>query len=574
MRVPGQVGKPYALSQFVMYKEEVVFRSPGRILLGSFIFSILISFIQFSAFAAASVTLAWNPSTDPVVAGYNMYYGGASGTYTNVESAGSATSVTVTGLVAGATYYFAATTYSTEGVESSFSTEVSYTVPGVVSIGNMQPTLDAIGNLNLNENSGMQTVNLSGITSGSPSENQALRVSAVSSNPGLVPNPTVSYTSANTTGSLSFTPVANASGNATVTVTVNDGGTSNNIITRNFTVTVTVVSAGSTNQPPTLNPIGNLSISENAGLQTVNLSGITSGAASENQTLTVSAISSNTGLIPNPKITYTSPNTTGFLNFAPTANGAGTAVISVTVNDGGTSNNLVTQTFTVTVNALSNGSTNSAPTLDPIGDMVVNAGVQEQTVLLTGITAGSSSGLTPASVAHARKQRLTIIATTSNRSVSSEPKIHYDSSSSTGSLTIQPRNVAGTATITVTVYANGVNSTVSRAFKVTVLPQNTGSNVAAAAGAGQLGSAGTKTTVKSVAAATMQSAAYANGRYTFKVSSSSGNSPGAVAKKIVVEASTDLVHWSPLQTNTAPFTFVDANANRFSQRFYRAVPAP
>jgi hypothetical protein len=72
--------------------------------------------------------------------------------------------------------------------------------------------------------------------------------------PGLIPNPTVNYTSANTTGSLTFTPVSNGYGTATITVTVNDGGTSNNIVTRTFTVTVNAV-----NQPPTLNAINNLS---------------------------------------------------------------------------------------------------------------------------------------------------------------------------------------------------------------------------------------------------------------------------------------------------------------------------
>jgi hypothetical protein len=44
--------------------------------------------------------------------------------------------------------------------------------------------------------------------------------------------------------------------------------------------------------------------------------------------------------------------------------------------------------------------------------------------------------------------------------------------------------------------------------------------------------------------------------------------------KYVVEASTDLVHWVPVQTNTAPFTFVDAQAGQFSRRFYRSVSVP
>jgi hypothetical protein len=79
--------------------------------------------------AVQSVTLAWNQSTDPTVAGYNIYYGGASGTYTNESSAGSATNATISGLISGKTYYFAATAYNALGLESGFSSEMSYVVP-------------------------------------------------------------------------------------------------------------------------------------------------------------------------------------------------------------------------------------------------------------------------------------------------------------------------------------------------------------------------------------------------------------------------------------------------------------
>ena len=57
-----------------------------------------------------------------------------------------------------------------------------------------------------------------------------------------------------------MTPAANASGSATVTVSVNNGGASNNIVTQTFTVTVNAV-----NQAPTLNALNNLTINENAG---------------------------------------------------------------------------------------------------------------------------------------------------------------------------------------------------------------------------------------------------------------------------------------------------------------------
>ena len=85
--------------------------------------------MQLSAFATGSVTLAWDASTDPTVAGYNIYYGGASGSYTNKICAGNATNATISGLVEGTTYYFAATTYAVSGMNSPFSGEVSYLVP-------------------------------------------------------------------------------------------------------------------------------------------------------------------------------------------------------------------------------------------------------------------------------------------------------------------------------------------------------------------------------------------------------------------------------------------------------------
>ena len=93
---------------------------------------ICLAFIT-SAPAQANVKLSWNPSSDPIVAGFNLYYGEASGVYTNKTSVGAATSLTVPNLVIGATYYFAATTRSAAGAESALSGEVAYTVPAPAS---------------------------------------------------------------------------------------------------------------------------------------------------------------------------------------------------------------------------------------------------------------------------------------------------------------------------------------------------------------------------------------------------------------------------------------------------------
>jgi len=449
-------------------------------------------------------------------------------------------------------------------------------------------------------------VTLSGITSGATNENQTLAVTAVSSNTNLISNPTVNYTNANTTGKLTFAPVTNVNGTATITVTVNDGGASNNLVTKTFNVTVNPV-----NQLPTLNAIGSLAINENAGLQTVNLSGITSGAADNNQVLTFTVVSSNTNLISNPAVNYTNASTTGTLTFAPASDVYGKATITVTANNGGTSNNIVTKSVMVTVNAV-----NQAPTLNPIGNLAINENVGAQTVNLSGITSGAAD----------ENQTLKVTVVSSNTGLIPKPAVKYTSPNTTGYLTFKPvLNKVGTAVITVTVNDGGKsNNIVTRAFTVTVTGQPllgcqltnqvalagqtktftikatgtgalkyqwklNGTNLPSAVNPGltlskittnQAGiysvvvsnSSGStnstaQLTVYDTAAATLASAAHASGQYALNIA-------GVPGYQYVVQASTDMVNWIPVQTNVAPFTFVDANVSQFGRRFYRSVYAP
>jgi hypothetical protein len=76
-----------------------------------------------------TVTLAWDPSASSGIAGYKLYSGVASRNYTNSANAGSATTLTVSNLVPRNTYYFAATAYDTNGIESDYSGEVNLFVP-------------------------------------------------------------------------------------------------------------------------------------------------------------------------------------------------------------------------------------------------------------------------------------------------------------------------------------------------------------------------------------------------------------------------------------------------------------
>ncbi|MBI5775546.1 MAG: tandem-95 repeat protein, partial [Verrucomicrobia bacterium] len=160
---------------------------------------------------------------------YTSANAGGSISFTPVANANGTATITVTVNDGGGT--------ANGGVES-----VSRTFTVAVTAVNDAPTLDAIANATIPEDSGAQTVNLAGIGSGAANESQTLTVTASSSNTGLIPNPSVTYASANTGGSISFTPVANASGTATISVSVSDGGGTANSgvdsVTRTFTVTV------------------------------------------------------------------------------------------------------------------------------------------------------------------------------------------------------------------------------------------------------------------------------------------------------------------------------------------------
>jgi len=86
---------------------------------------------------AAQVTLVWDHNNEPDLAGYKIYYGNSSRNYSKSVNIASPniTTCTISDLIEEQTYYFAATAYNSNLVESDYSVEVSYTInPATTSV--------------------------------------------------------------------------------------------------------------------------------------------------------------------------------------------------------------------------------------------------------------------------------------------------------------------------------------------------------------------------------------------------------------------------------------------------------
>ncbi|MBK7998557.1 MAG: tandem-95 repeat protein [Verrucomicrobia bacterium] len=274
-----------------------------------------------------------------------------------------------------------------------------------------------------------------------------LIVSATSSNPLLVPVANVVFSGTAASRSVVVTPAANQFGVATVTISVTDAN--NGVASDSFAVTVVGV-----NDTPTLGVISAMSIPEDAGPQTVLLSGISGGAPNETNSLSVTVTSSKPSLIPNPPaFTHLSGSTNSFV-FTPAADSNGTATLTVTINDGGASNNIITRTFGVTVTAV-----NDPPTISGLSDQSVNE--DGATAALPFVVRDVESAPT----------LLTVFGASSNTNLVPASNIVFGGSSSNRTIAITPAPDRFGST-TITVFVRDASATNSASFLLTVNPVN------------------------------------------------------------------------------------------------------
>jgi VCBS repeat-containing protein len=299
------------------------------------------------------------------------------------------------------------------------------------------------------EDSGTQVVTgfAGAISAGAGNESgQTLTFVVVSnSNPGLfVPVSGLPLLDA-TTGNLTYTPVANASGTATIEVKLSDnGGFANGGVfesgTQSFTITVTPV-----NDTPTfaLPASPNQTVLEDSAAQTVAgfATGMSAGPVDEGgQTLTFNVSNSNNALF---SVQPAIEAATGNLTYTPAANANGSATVTVTLSDnGGGADTSPPQTFEIVVTAVNDEPSFNLPAAP---DQVVDQDSGAQTV--TGFATAISAGPNEAG------QTLTFgVSNNNNALFSVQPAIN----AATGELTYTPATGAhGSATVSVTLTDNG-----------------------------------------------------------------------------------------------------------------------
>ena len=251
-------------------------------------------------------------------------------------------------------------------------------------------------------------------------------------------------------GTLSFALAPDANGTATLTVTLqDDGGTDNSgqdtAESQTRTITINAV-----NDAPTISALAAQTTGEDAATAPIafKVNDVDNSASA----LKVTATSDNPALVPASGIVVGD----GTLTLTPAADAFGTATITVTVSDGELSNQT---SFVLTVNAV-----NDAPSFELGADQIAaeNSGAQSVTGFASAIQAGP---------ANESAQALKFVVTNDNNALFSvQPSIGAEG---TLSYTLAP-DVAGKATVQVALQddggtaGGGVDRSGVRTFAITV----------------------------------------------------------------------------------------------------------
>lgn len=394
--------------------------------------------------STAKLRVAWDANNqEPDLAGYRIYYGPDSRGYTNYMAVGITTRAELPLLQPG-TYYLAIVAVNHAGIESLYSNELTNRVPAIDE--NIPPTLDPVGDLNLAEDAGLQAVPLSGISPGG-ADDQIVTLSITNSNPGLIRDPRIIYRQGDHEAWLLFDLAPNAFGASTFTVTVDDGQSVNNSVSRSFAVNVFPV-----NDPPAISAIPDQILREDFASLPINFT--ISDAESPAVQVAVTARSSNPNLIRHDYVLLgTGTGSQRVMMLVPSLNQSGNADITLEARDpdGATS----TATFSVQVIAV-----NDSPLISPIRDLVM-----DEDTAATGIAFSIFDAETPA-------DRLELFPVSLNTNLIGETALIAEGTGASRTLSFVPvRNAYGSGLVQVWVM-DEEGTFAHTVFEVKILPVN------------------------------------------------------------------------------------------------------
>ncbi len=289
-----------------------------------------------------------------------------------------------------------------------------------------RPTISPISDVTINEDTSTNPIPFTLSDSDTPASFLSLTVG--SSNVGVVPISGILLAGTGANRTIQINPAANASGVATISLTVSDGTGS---YTETFDVNVVPV-----NDKPTISFIPDTTIPENASMPptpfTVN------DVETNPNNLTISATSNNPFMVPPDHIIVGGTGTNRTVAVNPVADRQGTATITLTVNDG--NGGMSSSSFMLTVSG-----NDDPPTISIIPDQTLMSGTTTNVPFTVGDDIKPSS-------------ELFIGAYSSDQSIIDDRDLHILGTGDSRSVSVTPLQAGGPVTISVIV-SDGINNT-------------------------------------------------------------------------------------------------------------------
>jgi len=247
------------------------------------------------------------------------------------------------------------------GADGAFSLATETASIEVVAYTNTPPSISTVSDQTVNEDGSVLVAFSVNDDGGAAS----LVVTASSNNSAILPAANIVLSGAGTDRTVLLSPLANLSGDVTVTITVSDGELSRS---EEFLLSVTPV-----NDAPTIPPITDRSTAEDTALPPITLE---LSDPDELSQLTVAVESDNPTLFPASSLVLSGSGTNRTLTATPEANQHGTANVTVTATD--SSGASATETFVITVTAV-----NDLPILSTLDDITTDEDQSPADVLFT-----------------------------------------------------------------------------------------------------------------------------------------------------------------------------------------------